>query len=343
MAEDATTAAAPRKSKNPYGEDSPEAFAPLAPYGGERPPAPEWFDKALQRRPERSFVDAPGGKLELLTWGEVGKPGLIFIHGNGSHAHWWAHIAPFFADDYRVAAFSLAGHGASDWRDTYSAMGMADDAEACARAAGLHEGGGPPIYIGHSLGGAMSFCVAEQRPEQMRAAVLIDCSFKGPTSEGIAAMAAEMEARKAAAGGSLAPRLYASETEALARFRLAPPQQPRNHFIIDYVARTALSRSPRPDGAGEGFAWSHDPAMWVKMDRGHEQGPFPDGPIPVEPPLVHLAGDRSHVTRFRQPNADPLAPDVPVITMPDCGHNTMIDQPLALVATLRTLLAIWPA
>jgi pimeloyl-ACP methyl ester carboxylesterase len=333
MAEDATPEAPePRRNRNPYGEQSPDAFAPLAAYNGERPPAPDWFNAALEKAPEESIVETPRGKLELLTWGEVGKPGVLLIHGTACHAHWWAFIAPFLADHYRVAAFSFAGHGGSDWRDHYSSRDFGLDAEACARAAGLYESGRPPIYVGHSLGGAMTFCVAEDRPEQMSGAVLVDCSFKGPKAEDIAAMAAAPRER----------RIHASEVEAIMRFRLTPPQPARAHYIIDYIARTSLGPTPRPDNCGLGFAWRHDPALWGKLELGHERGPFPKGPVHVKPPLVHLVGDRSHVSLHRIPNGDPLGPEVPVIALPDCGHHFMVDQPMALVATLRTLLAVWP-
>jgi hypothetical protein len=33
---------------------------------------------------------------------------------------------------------------------------------------------------------------------------------------------------------------------------------------------------------------------------------------------------------------------VPRIVIPDSEHHIMVDQPLALVAALRTLLAVWP-
>jgi pimeloyl-ACP methyl ester carboxylesterase len=33
---------------------------------------------------------------------------------------------------------------------------------------------------------------------------------------------------------------------------------------------------------------------------------------------------------------------LPVAALPDAGHHPMLDQPLALVAALRTLLAVWP-
>jgi pimeloyl-ACP methyl ester carboxylesterase len=34
---------------------------------------------------------------------------------------------------------------------------------------------------------------------------------------------------------------------------------------------------------------------------------------------------------------------LPVVDLPDAGHHPMLDQPLALVTGLRTLLASWPA
>jgi pimeloyl-ACP methyl ester carboxylesterase len=33
---------------------------------------------------------------------------------------------------------------------------------------------------------------------------------------------------------------------------------------------------------------------------------------------------------------------LPVVDLPDAGHHPMLDQPLALVTGLRTLLAFWP-
>ena len=99
----------------------PEFPAPLATFNGEVPPAPAWFDAALADKPERSTFDFEGAEIELLTWGEVGKPGLLLLHGNGAHADWWSFIAPLLADDYRVAAISWSGMGDSDWRPKYSA------------------------------------------------------------------------------------------------------------------------------------------------------------------------------------------------------------------------------
>src|ERR1700754_2659259 len=118
-----------------------ELRAPLAAFAGEPPPAPAWFAKALAASPERALLPTPRGRIETLTWGERGKPGLLLVHGNTAHADWWSFIAPLFSADYRVSAMSLAGMGDSDWRDRYSSEDFCADAEAVACATGLYEGG----------------------------------------------------------------------------------------------------------------------------------------------------------------------------------------------------------
>ena len=39
----------------------------------------------------------------------------------------------------------------------------------------------------------------------------------------------------------------------------------------------------------------------------------------------------------------PLPENMVQVAIPDSDHHIMVDQPLALVAALRTLLAAWPA
>src|ERR687889_2948362 len=117
----------------------------LGSFQGARPPAPDWFTHALAQAPERSLIEAAGARIETLTWGERGKPGLLFLHGNGAHADWWSFIAPFFSGQYRVAAFSLSGMGASDWRERYSLDAFLAEIEVVAQAAGLYDCAEKPV------------------------------------------------------------------------------------------------------------------------------------------------------------------------------------------------------
>ena len=176
--------------------------APLAVFEGAMPPAPKWFDWAVAQEPERSFVEVLGAKIELLAWGERGKPGLILVHGNSAHADWWSFIAPYLAQDYRVAAISLSGMGASDWRDDYSFETFAQEVRGGAEAAGLYDAPVKPIFIGHSFGGSQVFYSATKHPERMRAALLLDTGFAEVSMSGLfhGPRLREMDARH---GGSI--------------------------------------------------------------------------------------------------------------------------------------------
>jgi hypothetical protein len=83
MANDATQKpAAGRETYDdrPFHMDDlpPEVRAPLAPFAGEEPPAPEWFKWAIAQEPERQFVASHGIDLEALSWGERGRPGCCW-------------------------------------------------------------------------------------------------------------------------------------------------------------------------------------------------------------------------------------------------------------------------
>ncbi len=327
----------------------PEIASPLAPFHGASPAAPAWFTEAIAVEPERRFVPVNGADIELLTWGEVGRPGLIFVHGNSAHADWWSFIAPFFARTHRVAALSISGMGASSWREQYSFEIFADEIHAAGQAAGLYADGALPVYIGHSFGGSQVFYSAVHHPARMRGCILVDTGFGGPPSpEEIERMEREAKARGEPSRWRGGPprggphRVYPTLEAALARFRFMPPQVPGNLYIADFIARRSLKRAPLTEGGAEGdsggWTWKFDPTLWSKLERsGLEQKLGP-----VDLPLAHIYGANSAIIqRHGGGGADRLPADIPRIVIPDSEHHVMVDQPLALVAALRAVLAFW--
>ena len=326
----------------------PEIASPLAPFAGARPPAPAWFTDVIADEPERTRVSVMGAEIELLTWGERGRPGLIFVHGNSAHADWWSFIAPFFSQTHRVAALSVSGMGGSDWREHYSFDIFATEIHEAAKAAGLYESGAAPVYIGHSFGGSQVYHSAARYPERMSACLLVDVGFGGPPSR----EEAERLEREAVAAGT-APgrwrgpsmrggphRVYPTLEMALSRFRFMPPQVPGNLYIADFIARRSLKRAPVSEGGEEGWTWKFDPALWNKLERSGLDTPD----IPVGVPMAHIYGARSaiiqrHGTAGSGPDRLPAA--TPRIIIPDSEHHIMVDQPLALVSALRAVLAMW--
>ena len=348
-----TSYQAPTTPWTPNAEGSGEQNqGPLAQFEGATPPSPAWFRDAIAIEPERSIVRVEGADIELLAWGERGKPGLIFVHGNSAHADWWSFIAPLLAEDFRVAALSLSGMGASDWRENYSFETFAEETWACAKAAGLYEADQKPIYVGHSFGGSQVYYSARAYPDRMKAAILVDTGFGGPPPR---MMEQQREAREAAAKAAADEkvanegfrqaqqrrtpnRVYPTIEAALARFRFMPPQSCTNFYIADFIARRSLKRAPLADGSGEGWTWRFDPFLFGKLDRTAMQ----DLPEVPGAPLVHIYGARSNVMkRSREGQPDPLPDDIPHIIIPDSDHHIMIDQPLALVSALRGVLATW--
>ena len=312
----------------------PEVLSPLGPFNGAKPPAPPWFEWAIAQEPERNFVESGGAKIECLAWGERGKPGLLFVHGASANADWWSFIAPFFADDYRVVSISLSGMGRSDWRARYAFELFAQEMHDCAQAAGLNEAAVKPIYIGHSFGGAAVYFAGVANPEKTRATLLIDSGFgrrppKKEDSEASDDMKPAAEDKKM--------RVYPTFEAALARFRFMPPQRAGNLFVADWIARHSIREVEGADGE-KGFTWRFDPMLFPHLDRSAIMELIGKKPGPVS----HIYGDRSNVIERSGGRPDILGADVPKIVIPDSEHHIMVDQPLALVAAIRAVLAYWP-
>ena len=82
---------------NAHRHHPPHFPAPLAPFGGLPPPAPDWFTEALADVPVRTELKVQGTPIEALAWGRVGDPGLLLLHGNSAHADWYSFIGPLLA------------------------------------------------------------------------------------------------------------------------------------------------------------------------------------------------------------------------------------------------------
>ncbi|MEK7945411.1 alpha/beta hydrolase [Pigmentiphaga sp. YJ18] len=285
----------------------------------EKTKAPAWFEHALAQRPESRFVLADGARLHYLGWGleHASRPGLLFVHGYRAHAHYWDFIAPCFADRYRVAAIDLAGMGDSERRPAYSAASFAADIAAVIHDAGL----GPAAVVGHSFGGARALRAAADFPDRIRHVVAIDsiCRFA--------------DSPPSSAAPPRRPRLdpYPDFASARARYRLTPEQPCDNDFLLDHVARFSL----RPQG--QGWIWKFDPGLPPGPHEPDMEGLLRGLEIPVD----YVRGEFSTV--IRPQDAERIVACLrhgrgPVV-IPQAYHYLMLDQPLALVAALRALLA----
>jgi pimeloyl-ACP methyl ester carboxylesterase len=285
--------------------------------------APEWFTKALATAPQERRVDVDGTAISYLAWGDPGSRGLVLVHGGGAHAHWWDHIAPLLALDRRVLALDLSGHGDSGRRDSYTLDAWATEVLAVAADAGLTE---PPTVIGHSMGGLVTLRLASLFGARLAGAVVIDSPVRNRdlTPE-------EMAARERRAFGPL--RVYPSREDAIAHFRTIPPQE-----TLPYASAHVAATSVRPAPDGDGWTWKFDPRIF-----GRE--PFGAAAATLNRLDCRIALFRAEhgimSAQMSQILYDRLGRVAPVIEIPAAAHHIMLDQPVALIAALRTLLSDW--
>src|SRR5215469_2666983 len=287
------------------------------PIAAELRDSPAWFRAALAAPTAVGSVTVDGAPITYRMWGDESPSGLVLVHGGAAHARWWDHIGPLLAGDRRVVALDLSGHGDSGRRDRYSLDGWAHEVLAVAAAAGSTD---PPIVAGHSMGGFVALRAAGLFGAALEGIAVIDSPVRDMTPE-------QQAAREERAFGPL--RVYPTREAAIARFH-PMPDQPTLPYILEHVASTSIR------AVEGGWSWKFDPAVFARS-----QGAltllrqldcrvalfFAEHGI-VPPDTTELMYDK-------------LGQRAPVIEIPAAGHHVMLDQPIALVTGLRTLLSDW--
>jgi pimeloyl-ACP methyl ester carboxylesterase len=247
----------------------------------------------------------------------------VFVHGGGAHAHWWTHVAARFADEFRVVAIDLSGHGDSDHRDEYQLEQWTREVMAAVAASGM---AGPPVIVGHSMGGFVTIATAALNSDALAGVIVCDSPVTEPDPE-VGAFHLQ------AAFGQL--HVYASVDEMVARYRTVPPQDHYLDFVKDSVAR----HSVKPVEGG--FTWKFDRAIFSQFG-GRMRGVAMPYLERLTCRFALLRSECGLVTKdIGASMYEKLGRVAPVIELPLAGHHAMLDQPLILLTALRTLLADW--
>ena len=287
------------------------------------PDAPPWFRRALAVPFADERVEVDGVAVHYLAWGQPGRRGLVFVHGGGAHAHWWTHVAATFAQDFRVVAIDLSGHGDSQHRDLYTPEQWADEVMAVA-AHGRIEG--RPVVVGHSMGGFVTIATAARYSQDLSGVIICDSPVTEPDPE-----IGAFHLREAFG----APRTYPNVDEALRRFRTVPPQDHYLDYVIDHVGRRSLA------AVEGGWQWKFDRRIFEQFGAGMRGIAYPYLEQ-VSCRLALLRSEHGLVTAdIGEFMYEKLGRVTPIIEIPEAGHHAMLDQPLILLTALRTLLADW--
>jgi pimeloyl-ACP methyl ester carboxylesterase len=280
---------------------------------------PSWFTGAIANHPDVRTTEVDGCPINYLVWGDPSRPALILLHGGAAHAHWWSFIAPLFSR-YYVIAPDLSGHGDSGHRDEYGMEQWADEVMAVARHAGAQD---RPIVVGHSMGGHVGIVVAARYGDDLAGAIILDAPVRRPDPESEEGERGRMFRN---------PKTYPDLETALEHFHLQPPQPCENDFIVDHIGRHSLIE------VEAGWTWKFDPRVFARDPTTTNQ---------------YLSETRCRLALMHGQLSDLVTPEVqaymeeltgrnaPMIEIPQAYHHIPLDQPLALVAAVRAILADW--
>lgn len=285
---------------------------------------PEWFWDAIDTKPEQGFVEVEDCDINFLKWSEPAAShgqgaGLLFVHGHNAHAHWWDFIAPAYKDRYQTVALDLAGMGDSDHREEYSADTYAKEIIS---VADKNEMPHNTILVAHSFGGMMALRAVAQNPDRFRGLILLDSGVKHPDDE----RPPEVERWSR-------PKVYPNLDVARSRFRLQPPQQCVNEYLVQHIARNSIEH------IDEGFVWKFDEELSSRMKA---TGDTVQDLQTVTCKIALIYGQNS--ASFSSKSAahmKELQPALEVFELADAQHHLFLDQPVAFMEQLTSILNTW--
>ncbi|MFW2439185.1 MAG: alpha/beta fold hydrolase [Arenicellales bacterium] len=284
--------------------------------------------KGLSQPMKQKFVELAGTQLNILEWGDLSLPGLLFLHGGAAHARWWHFIAPFFPD-YHCVAMDISGHGDSARRFEYTPVLWSKEVLALVRNRSLFIN--TPVIIGHSMGGLIGIRAAVILANELPGLVIIDSSARPhepnhPT---------EGHSKKRSKGSNLLgqKRIYESSQQARARFRLIPPQLCKNEVLLEYIAAESIRKTD------EGWTWKYDPEAF----RDLQPVSIFDQLKKIACPTAIIFGQHSRI--LDRETAETMQSEIKsamdVIEIADAYHHIMLDQPAVLIDELKRVLKVW--
>jgi 2-succinyl-6-hydroxy-2,4-cyclohexadiene-1-carboxylate synthase len=234
---------------------------------------------------------------------------VVLVHGFTQTSASWGPVAERLARRFEVVPVDLPGHGGSG----AVRVGFAE-------AAGLVGAtGGPAAYVGYSLGGRLCLRLALDRPDLVRALVLIG------GSPGIADPAGRAERR--AADERLARRIERHGVAAFVDAWLAGP-------LFATLPAEATGRQQRLANTAEGLA-----SALRRLGTGAQE-PLWDRLGELRPPTLLVAGERDpKFAGIARQMAAAIGPSAQVALVPGAGHAAHLERPAATAARIEEFLA----
>jgi pimeloyl-ACP methyl ester carboxylesterase len=241
------------------------------------------------------------------------------LHGNHAHAHWFQFIGGLLAEKYHFVVMSFSGMGESEWRSQYDKDTFVEDVWGVVKETDLIK----PVVVGHSFGGMVSLSTAEKYSDQMSGLVLVDFVVRRPENH--------IEWYKNMPP-SKPPKVRATKEELVQRFRLMPPQECENQYLLDFIADKSVRKTD------QGWSWTFDPSTYDNLEVGNDQHETLNQ---LDCPVSFIYGENT--MEFDTGNSieemkELLPEGSSVVALADAQHHLMLDKPLEFVEELDKLI-----
>lgn len=260
-------------------------------------------------------ITVRGGDVYAYTGGrrfDAGQPTLIFVHGAANDHSVWALQSRYFAHHRRnVLALDLPGHGRSGGAALASVQAIADWLIALQDAIGLPQA----ALVGHSLGALAVLEAAAHHRNRATKIALLGPAVPMPVSDVL------QEAAKA--DDHVAFELINS-------WSFSPGKQLGGNQVPGMWLTGSAMRLLERTSPG---------VLYSDLTACHTYAGGLTAAASVRCPALLILGARDLMAPPKSAEAliDALA-DERVVTLPDCGHALMAEQPDAVLDALSTFL-----
>ena len=285
---------------------------------------PEWFTEALSIAKEQRTIEVEGNIIAYQKWGDANKPGIVLVHGSGSHSHWWDFIAPLLLEDFQISAIDLSGMGDSGHREDYSPDLYGKEILAVANDSKFFEAGNP-IICGHSMGGFMSAYAGLISEKELGGVIMVDSPIRPPTYD---------YSTHVRSGPIRRIKTYPDRESILERFRLTPEQECENDYLVKYIAEWSVKE------ANNGYQWKFDDTIFDKLGFSHMTK---NQAFELECNLGVIYGTESNMMTEEILNfiKDNVPDNTPMVAIKKAAHHILLDQPLVLADTIKDMARKW--
>jgi pimeloyl-ACP methyl ester carboxylesterase len=290
--------------------------APAAPWQARR--ADEDYGKGAE--PDWRQVDWPahlkqaeigGTRVNYVDIGSGEGPPVVFVHGLGGQWQNWLENIPRVAQERRVVALDLPGHGLSEMpAERISIPGYGRTVNGLIERLGLDR----VDVVGNSMGGFVASEVAIQFPQLVGRLVLVSAA-------GISSASASRAPVLTAGRIATAVTAYTA-----ARHRAIARRPITRHLALAFVAR--YPSRLRSDFVWEGFMKGTGKPGFDDALRACLEYDFRDRLSEIRSPTLIVWGESDSVVPVGDAEEyERLIPDSRKVVMEDTGHVPMAERP----------------